>query len=352
MISQLERYLRNQRRALEALEAGIQLDMLRSYEDAIAGIEQEIRSTLELIRAGGTSGVWQEQRLRYLESRIERYLADWQMAADKYMRDVVDRRAADLSRRDFEELWRLMSGSSPTGATSLQSTFQPRFPVVAFEQAVMMFGAQSPLQQTLRQYTEDMRQMIREQVLDGIAQGRGGRAVLQSIEDAATGPYARARLESLVRMEMMRAYRAQNDADSEALGDAVGGHIWSASKSARTCLACLHMDGTFVPIGEERRDRMHVNCRCRWVAVPLEGLDLWLPERENGEQWLRRQPASVLRRMMPNQDARDAFTRGDLDLQDFTGTVRHPVWGESVVQQSGRRALERSERRRARRRAA
>ena len=181
----------------------------------------------------------------------------------------------------------------------------------------------------------------REEVTDGIAQGRGGREVVQRMQDRAKGGYAQQRLESLVRTETMRAYRAQNDADFEALDIELGGWVWSASKSRRTYLACLKMDGTFVPAGEERRAGFHVNCRCRWLSVPAEGMELFLAERESGEEWLRRQDEETLQAMMPNGEARAAFRRGELRLADFTGEHDHPVWGTSVYQDSGKNALAR-----------
>lgn len=101
------------------------------------------------------------------------------------------------------------------------------------------------------------------------------------------------------------------------------------------------------PAGAQADRRWHVNCRCRVLPVPREGGMEWLASRQGGEAWLQSQDDATLARMMPNEEAREAFRAGTLRLNDFVGEARHPVWGDSVYQLSGKGALQGAGERRA-----
>ncbi|MDQ3540253.1 MAG: phage head morphogenesis protein, partial [Chloroflexota bacterium] len=141
-----------------------------------------------------------------------------------------------------------------------------------------------------------------------------------------------ARLESLVRTEMMRGFRNGLNEQYASMSHLISGYRWSAAKSVRTCLACIARDGR---VQKEPWDQMHVNCRCinspvvKGVTIPYQ----------TGEDWFAQQSSERQQRMMPSRAAWEAYRDGGVRLQDFVGQRRSRAWGRSIYQKSGSEAL-------------
>jgi hypothetical protein len=52
--------------------------------------------------------------------------------------------------------------------------------------------------------------------------------------------------------------------------------------------------------------------------------------RQTGEQWLRRQPAKVQRKVLRTEERYAAYQDG-ATLDDFTGIRRNETWGDSIM---------------------
>jgi SPP1 gp7 family putative phage head morphogenesis protein len=105
---------------------------------------------------------------------------------------------------------------------------------------------------------------------------------------------------------------------------------WIASKSSRTCLACLALDGQIFPI--TKPFPQHPNCRCTFLLFPP---DYTPPAYQTGAAWFDEQPDEVKATMMP-KDALAAYQRGEVTLQDFVGVKKSKAWGEMRYQKSWR----------------
>jgi SPP1 gp7 family putative phage head morphogenesis protein len=176
---------------------------------------------------------------------------------------------------------------------------------------------------------------ITDTLVTGMAQGHSPRKMIREIQRGINGPYSKARLEALVRTEMMRGFRAGLDEQYATMSHLIAGYRWCAALSSRTCLACLGMHGK---VRKEPWDRFHVSCRCLSTPV-VKGVTIPFP---SSEDWMRRQSPATQRRMMPSEAAYDAWLAGVVQLSDFVGVHRDRTWGPAVFQRSGRDVLERA----------
>lgn len=123
------------------------------------------------------------------------------------------------------------------------------------------------------------------------------------------------------RTETLRAYREATREVYRANSDIVRGWIWVAAKSARTCPACLAMDGTFHRLDEGLDD--HPNNRCAMVPA-VKGMDM--PKRETGAEWFDKQDEAIQRKILGNAGF-EAYKAGAVKLSDFVGHRRSRDWG-------------------------
>jgi len=97
-----------------------------------------------------------------------------------------------------------------------------------------------------------------------------------------------------------------------------------ASKSTRTCLACLLEDGRIYQIDETMSD--HPNGRCMFVVVPP-----WFKsDRLNGKQYFLSLEKDDQRRIM-GEERFDLWQRGQVGLEQMSRMHTHPIWGEAPV---------------------
>jgi hypothetical protein len=129
---------------------------------------------------------------------------------------------------------------------------------------------------------------------------------------------------TIARTETLRVYRLTTLERYRASGVVVG-YRRLASKSARTCVACLMADGRFYAL-DEPFDQ-HPNCRCTLVPVLRTGdLVQW----ETGQEWFRRQPERVQREMLG--PARYQLWRaGQVTLDDLVTRIEDSTWGGALV---------------------
>lgn len=125
----------------------------------------------------------------------------------------------------------------------------------------------SPLKTLLDQIPQQTANAIHQALVDGIVQGRNPRVTARIIKREATVPLVRA--ERIARTETMRAYREASLASMRTNSDIIGGWIWSASMSMRTCPICLAMNGTWHPLDEPMSS--HISCRC----IPVPSTKSW-----------------------------------------------------------------------------
>ena len=328
MPSDLETAIRRTRRQIDTLEGPVRQELADLYARAVRNLATDLELVTIQIRNAQEAGVdvspdWLRRQDRYtrLLWQAER---EFTRFADDGVRLIESGRVRAI-RGGAAEAWELLD------AAGIERGFAANVPTYAIENA-MSATYSGPVSASLARYGEEGSQTITDALLDGMARGRGPRAIIRDIQRALLSPANAARLESLVRTEMMRGFRNGLNEQYASMSHLISGYRWVAAKSIRTCLACLGRDGE---IQETPWDQMHVNCRCinspvvKGVTIPYQA----------GEEWFALQSPERQQRMMPSRPAWDAYRDGSLDLQDFVGVHRSRTWGSSVYQKSGSEAL-------------
>ncbi len=136
----------------------------------------------------------------------------------------------------------------------------------------------------------------------------------------------------IARTEPMRAYRAASRSQYEASG-VVAQYRRLATRSARTCMACLLADGEVYDVTEPFRE--HPQGRCTSVPV-VDGLKP--VEWEKGKDWFTKQPEAAQRKML-GPGKFNGWKDGRFALDEIIAVREDPTWGESLQVKSLRDLL-------------
>lgn len=286
----------------------------------------------EAVRTAATSGLTPEQ-LRIRAESLQRQLF---ARIGEYGETVADittaeqRRMIELVGSQFESQLAAM-GALPSGFNAL--------PVTAMESMVGHVAGGSPIYNYFLSngLADKTMTAIGDALIKGIALGRNPKVVARLMADAAGLPHRRALL--IARSEMMRIMRITS-LENYRQSDIVQGWVWLASKSDRTCLACLAKDGSIHPLDEEFND--HPAGRCG--AMPyLPGIT---PKFQTGREWFEQQPTETQMAMMGPR--RYAAWRGNRFAFDDLAHPHHsPVFGTHYQEASLEQAIQNAARRRA-----
>lgn len=210
-----------------------------------------------------------------------------------------------------------------------------RLPVEALEAFAGLSSSGSPLAALFNEFGAKSAKGIEDALFQGIATGQGARKTAQDLRDFLGGNRARAL--TIARTETTRAYRLAAQRTMEASGIVIGKRR-VCSRSLRTCIACIDLDGEIYPLSAELDN--HVNCRCSWAAVVDERYrTLRLPERESAREWFARQSPKAQDSVLGI--AGGAAYRGrELPLRAWVGETRSARWGLTRAQRSLKQARE------------
>lgn len=181
------------------------------------------------------------------------------------------------------------------------------------------------MQQTFARYGTDGAEIIKNSIADGIARGENSKQIATRLKSGLDGDMPKARIQAMVRTETARAYRAAQAEMYQSMASALDGVMWSADKSARTCPACLAMDGKVFPV-DKPPTHFHIACRCTLTPVPKGATN---DDYETGTEWLGKQPEDTQVKILGKQKQK-LYSSGQLGLSDFVGIRHDPKWGDSV----------------------
>ncbi len=199
-------------------------------------------------------------------------------------------------------------------------------PASAIEQLVGATQAGSPLADLFSGFGAEAAANAEQALINGVSLGESVADVARSLQQALE--VERTRALTIARTEMLRSYRGGNLATFQANDDVCGQWRWCASKSGRTCAACLAMDGTLHSLDESMDS--HVNCRCSPSPVPVDVA--FQTPYQSGEDWLSGQTESVQRTVLGAKYA--GWKQGDFSLQDMVGYHHSAQWGSSIYEKS------------------
>lgn len=238
--------------------------------------------------------------------------------------EVEQRQGAEIAR-GLRDSATLMAAAARDGG--LVGVNFAQLPATALEYLVGTLGDGSPLMKGLSALAPHAKEEVRRALVEGLAAGEGPRAMAARMRDALGGNADRAYL--IARTESLRAYTEAQRESYRANQDILKPQWqWVCSLSARTCAACLALDGKIFEL--ERPMPRHPACRCTTVPV-LKGLPPL--ERTTGAQWFKAQPDAVKRQIIGKRGF-ELYQAGKVDLPDFVGERHSHDWGTSTFQRS------------------
>jgi SPP1 gp7 family putative phage head morphogenesis protein len=324
MPSDLDKVIREQRKRLNDLDAEARSRMRAAYERSVERIEREIDDVVRALEAypGSEWRLYHERRLRTLLSLAEVEYARFADTAGTVLRSEQVR-AVSGGAHAAQEM---------AAASGMNVGFGVALNTPALERLASSFAPGSPLRGVLDSYGDFGRKVIERELTDALIGGKSPREASRDIRRTLGSKGVKARIDTTARTELLRSFRGSLFETFDQIG--VTHWRWSASLSARSCLACIAKSGTTYPMSQPFMPS-HPNCRC--VPSPVAPS----VTVESGEAWFARQSPDVQRRMMPSQEALAAYHDGRIKLSDFVGHRRDRVWGPSVYERSGREVLRR-----------
>lgn len=272
---------------------------------------------LELAGQQGPLTMWQLARLRRyvtLQEQLARELS--QYAA--YVEGDITRRQLEAGLQAIDQS--ALAINAAAGDAGIQLQFD-RLPVSSVERMVGLAGDGSPLRAILADASRVGPEALAQQLIEGVALGLNPREIARRAmrEGLAT---SFTRMMTIARTEVLRVAR-QTTLDGYRHSRVVRAYRRVASKSTRTCVACLALDGEIYPL--DRPFEEHVNGRCVLTPVLVRGEPL---QYETGREWFARQPEAVQRQMM-GQARWELWRDGQVTWADLVTIHESETWGRS-----------------------
>lgn len=329
--SERERLARQFRRNLLERDAETRRQVVEAYRttwDGIRGLLDAFLDRLARAQASGmpvrVSWLYEQRRLQELLTLIDQQILSFSGAAAAII-STAQRLAMNLGG---EQALALIRAGGVSGAFGI---FNP----AALLEMIGQLQDGTPIARRIAESGEMVKAHIKKQLLTGVAAGTNPKEIARRIAKPLNPKEGYGVLSSAVRLartEVLRAHREASRETYAANGDVVKGWVWLSSRSARTCAACLAMDGrvfdTATPMGT------HPNCRC--VCLPYLVIDP--PVSDTGQAWLEGQSletqARILGRVKPDYEAAQAFRRGEVSLADFVEERHTGLWRTSRTAKS------------------
>lgn len=319
-MSALDEHLKKHRKRIIDRERRAFAELLAAYADVERELQLQIRVLQAKIKAAKDAGdiispSWfqAERRLDSLIDQVKIQIERFGMrAASVTTRE--QRAAIELAISQANETIGLVGGQGSIG-----SMINPR----VVENAVGMMGNGSPLIEYYRtKLAPAVAEAIRSEVTRAAATGTDFRTIAKRLR--AAGDITRQRALATARTEVNRVRRETTRQFFEDNSDVIEAWEWVSSKSARTCPACLALDGRIFKLTQPFPQ--HVNCRCTLIAVIV---GITRPSRTIGSEWLAEQPYDVQEQVL-GKDAAAAYAAGDVELKDFVGWRNSKEFGRSI----------------------
>ncbi len=311
------RIARENRNALLARE-DLQLQrMARQWLALENSLQREMLALAEQIamRPAGTSVT--EQLIR----ELDRYKVLNQQLKQRVLEYASTQATADITAEQLAYAETGLAGS--VAAIKSQFLMGVNFntlSVDAFENMAGLLGDGTPLNRLLKEAYPDALDGIVKAMLEGFAKGLGP---LQIAQNMANGMgQGLDRLTLIARTEQLRIWRIASQQQYLQSG-VVLYHVRLSARDARTCMACLALDGEKIPVDTVLDD--HPRGRCTSFPV-VKGAPpvVW----EHGDVWFLRQPPEVQREMM-GTGMYNLWKEKNFKIRDIATKVYDPVWGAS-----------------------
>lgn len=318
-VSDLQRQTDQFRARLIAMDRQASAVLSESFSGVLGALEPRINALDAAIAERIASGepvsqawLFQQERYRILQ-RETRTLMTQYGAITETVTTAAQQAAVRASLVEAGRELLAVSGGSDI------ATLAAGWAAIPEQSVINMVGAlqaSTPLGQLFQSFGPDAVRDVNRALVQGLALGLGPRETARSVRSALN--ITRARAETIVRTEVMRASRQSLAAAFEDSG-VVTALRWSAALSTRSCGYCLSQHGRTFPVGTVMQT--HPNCRCSWSPVVADS-DEW----ESGSSWLARQSIPTQQSIL-GIAAQAALSAGEVVLEDFAVTGFSQVWG-------------------------
>jgi len=316
--------MREFKTALLAHEASQVNRMVRAWMRLDRSLAFDIAALAdEIARLQAAGEIITEARL-YSMARYQSLLAQIRVEVQGYERratEIIIRGQERMARAGLRDAQGLITAGYHT--FGMRASFM-RLPVRAVEYLVGITADGAPLFGVLQQraLTPAAVEGLTNTLIDAVTRGWNPRKTAQVMRDGLTQGLQKALV--IARDQQLRAYRAASDQQYRESG-VVSGKRRVAAKDGRTCLACLAMDGEYIPVGMEMYD--HPCGRC--TALPIiEGLPplTW----QQGPEWFETLSAERQQAMM-GPGRYEAWRDGAFQFRELATPTYDPTWGRGLA---------------------
>ena len=181
-------------------------------------------------------------------------------------------------------------------------------------------------QASLQQYRDYIPEVVNNTLLKNFASGINPMATVFQISDMMEQmPVHHA--STLLRSLQLTSYRDATAMHQLANADIIEKVIRIAALDHRTCLGCIALHGTEIPLGDRVDD--HRNGRCTSISV-VKGYPRQI---QSGEDWFQSQHPSRQHQIMGSANY-NAWKDGAVQLSDFPKRAQDKVFGPVIVENS------------------
>lgn len=307
------------RLSLDAVDSAASTRMAAAWLDATRALDGELeRLAMEMASqaaAGRPVRLWHVQRLERYQSLMRQVGVQMREFAPVAVDEMTQAQAL-MARLGIEHGEQLIAMQLP----GIGAQFD-RLPVAAVQNIVGNAGDGTPLGQLLRESWGQQAPDVAGALVRGTALGWSPDRIARAMRDAVDVGLERAIV--IARSETGRVYR-ESSRQSYIKSNVVDEYMRIASKSSRTCMACLLSDGVRVPVTVPFEE--HVQGRCTACPIVRGAPPIIF---ETGPQWFMRQDAATQRAMM-GPGRYTAWQAGKFKLPDLVTVHHDDVWGNSL----------------------
>lgn len=326
------------RGALIKAEAASAERLVNAYAGIFRKLNNDLRALeadiLEMGDAASVGKVKRLERYKALVTQTGEQMTKYAAMLESEVATLQAQAIQDALNQNRTLVQAALPNLPPTVRAQILTNFN-RLNPQAIETLLGALGKDSPLTALLNTFGDVAAGQISDAILQGVALGYHPTKVAAQI--VANMGMNLTRALTIARTEQLRAYRTANLANYAANSDVVKGWKWSATFDKRTCLACMVLDGQAFPLSQSFMPS-HPNCRCaptpRTITYKDMGLDVpESPARQTASEWFKTLPEAQQATFFSKAGWR-AYKAGAVSLEDFVGTQKSNIWGDSFVERS------------------
>lgn len=330
----LERAIRNQRRALLAIERKGAQEIVRAYHIVEARLKQNLDLLTREIAHARSQGIEVKPGWLFAQERYRQLLIELQNSTLEFLHSALatitemQTQAVSRAPSDAEKLILASMGPAPHEATTyLRATFG-KLPAAALHMMIGRASDGQPLGELLSEIVPSSVEAVRHSLAYGVATGQHPRVIADDV--VVRSGMSRTRALAIARTETLGAYRAVTQRRYNE-SKVVDSWEWRAALDNRCCAACAAMNGTIHPVTEPLAS--HPNCRCvavprtpSWAELGFHGIPDTRPKYRSPEERFGALPEAEQLAIL-GRARLDAYNAGKITLADMVAETRSERWG-------------------------